>query len=100
MGRTNRRSTTHSVGVCAINVIAIRYSAHNAALPLRHKSSFGTAAMTNLLSEMLATRPWLLADGATGTNLFARGLQHGPVQPHALLSQVAGIFHHQNGVLG
>lgn len=33
--------------------------------------------MTNLLSEMLATRPWLLADGATGTNLFARGLQHG-----------------------
>jgi len=26
---------------------------------------------------MLAERPWLLADGATGTNLFERGLQSG-----------------------
>lgn len=33
--------------------------------------------MTNLLSELLAEKPWLLTDGATGTNLFARGLQHG-----------------------
>ncbi|MBO6560300.1 MAG: betaine--homocysteine S-methyltransferase [Nisaea sp.] len=33
--------------------------------------------MTDLLSELLAEKPWLLTDGATGTNLFARGLQHG-----------------------
>ncbi|NQW09622.1 MAG: betaine--homocysteine S-methyltransferase [Alphaproteobacteria bacterium] len=30
-----------------------------------------------LLHTLLAERPWLLADGATGTNLFARGLAHG-----------------------
>lgn len=33
--------------------------------------------MTDILHRMLETRDWLLADGATGTNLFARGLQHG-----------------------
>jgi len=33
--------------------------------------------MSNLLSELLARRDWLLADGATGTNLFAMGLAHG-----------------------
>mgnify|MGYP003700652511 CR=1 FL=1 len=33
--------------------------------------------MTNLLKQLLDTRPWLLADGATGTNLFAAGLQSG-----------------------
>ncbi|RDD62515.1 betaine--homocysteine S-methyltransferase [Ferruginivarius sediminum] len=33
--------------------------------------------MTDLLSRLLAERPWLLADGATGTNLFALGLGHG-----------------------
>jgi len=33
--------------------------------------------MSNLLEEMLSNRPWLLADGATGTNLFAMGLGHG-----------------------
>ena len=27
--------------------------------------------------ELLAVRPWLLADGATGTNLFGMGLQTG-----------------------
>jgi methionine synthase I (cobalamin-dependent) len=27
--------------------------------------------------ELLSVRPWLLADGATGTNLFARGLMSG-----------------------
>ncbi|MGA0342712.1 MAG: betaine--homocysteine S-methyltransferase [Arenicellales bacterium] len=32
---------------------------------------------TNLLQEMLAEREWLLADGATGTNYFAMGLQSG-----------------------
>ena len=33
--------------------------------------------MSKLLDELLAKRPWLLADGATGTNLFAMGLAHG-----------------------
>ena len=33
--------------------------------------------MTDKLTELLSTRPWLLADGATGTNLFAAGLESG-----------------------
>jgi 5-methyltetrahydrofolate--homocysteine methyltransferase len=33
--------------------------------------------MTNPLADMLATRDAILADGATGTNLFAMGLQAG-----------------------
>lgn len=33
--------------------------------------------MTNALSRILETRDWLLADGATGTNLFNMGLQSG-----------------------
>ncbi|GAA4217363.1 5-methyltetrahydrofolate--homocysteine methyltransferase [Sagittula marina] len=33
--------------------------------------------MTNALSRALETRDWLLADGATGTNLFNMGLQSG-----------------------
>ncbi|MFQ5467169.1 MAG: betaine--homocysteine S-methyltransferase, partial [Kiloniellaceae bacterium] len=33
--------------------------------------------MAHLLQDLLATRPWLLADGATGTNFFAVGLQSG-----------------------
>ena len=33
--------------------------------------------MTDLLSKMLESRDWLLADGATGTQLFAMGLQSG-----------------------
>ena len=33
--------------------------------------------MSDILQRLLATRPWLLADGATGTNLFAMGLQTG-----------------------
>lgn len=33
--------------------------------------------MKTSLEELLASRPWLLADGATGTNYFARGLQSG-----------------------
>ncbi|AWZ21611.1 homocysteine S-methyltransferase [Roseovarius sp. TM1035] len=33
--------------------------------------------MTNALTKMLATRDWILADGATGTNLFNMGLQSG-----------------------
>ncbi len=33
--------------------------------------------MTSLLQDLLATRPWLMADGATGTNLFNMGLSSG-----------------------
>ncbi len=33
--------------------------------------------MTNALSKMLADRDWILADGATGTNLFNMGLMSG-----------------------
>lgn len=33
--------------------------------------------MTNALTELLAERDWLLLDGATGTNLFAMGLEAG-----------------------
>lgn len=33
--------------------------------------------MSNILQYLLDTRSWLLADGATGTNLFAMGLQTG-----------------------
>jgi 5-methyltetrahydrofolate--homocysteine methyltransferase len=33
--------------------------------------------MSDRLTPLLAERPWLLADGATGSNLFERGLQSG-----------------------
>ena len=33
--------------------------------------------MTNALSKLLETRDWLMADGATGTNLFNMGLESG-----------------------
>ncbi|MEM6669684.1 MAG: betaine--homocysteine S-methyltransferase [Pseudomonadota bacterium] len=33
--------------------------------------------MTDLLTTLLSERDWLLADGATGTNLFAAGLEAG-----------------------
>jgi len=33
--------------------------------------------MSTLLQDLLAEKPWLMADGATGTNLFAAGLQTG-----------------------
>jgi 5-methyltetrahydrofolate--homocysteine methyltransferase len=33
--------------------------------------------MTDRLTPLLAERPWLLADGATGSNLFERGLRSG-----------------------
>jgi methionine synthase I (cobalamin-dependent) len=33
--------------------------------------------MTDRLTSLLSERPWLLADGATGSNLFERGLQSG-----------------------
>ena len=31
----------------------------------------------SVIEDLLAEREWLLADGATGTNLFAMGLAHG-----------------------
>ncbi len=33
--------------------------------------------MSNVLDRLLSTRPWLLADGATGTNLIDMGLRSG-----------------------
>ena len=36
-----------------------------------------TLPNTDRLTPLLAERPWLLADGATGSNLFDRGLQSG-----------------------
>jgi methionine synthase I (cobalamin-dependent) len=36
-----------------------------------------TIIKTDRLAALLAQRPWLLADGATGSNLFERGLQSG-----------------------
>ncbi|MEE3317888.1 MAG: methionine synthase, partial [Pseudomonadota bacterium] len=33
--------------------------------------------MSDALTELLKTRDWLLADGATGTNLFNMGLSSG-----------------------
>lgn len=36
-----------------------------------------TLPMTDAFSRMLATRDWILLDGATGTNLFEMGLQSG-----------------------
>jgi len=33
--------------------------------------------MSELLHELLESKPWLLADGATGTNFFAMGLESG-----------------------
>ena len=35
------------------------------------------AMTTDALSKLLATRDWLMADGATGTNLFNMGLTAG-----------------------
>ena len=36
-----------------------------------------TSAVDNRFTHLLATRPWLLADGATGSNLFDVGLMSG-----------------------
>ncbi|MBU2358648.1 MAG: homocysteine S-methyltransferase family protein, partial [Alphaproteobacteria bacterium] len=33
--------------------------------------------MTNAFAQLLAARDWILADGATGTNLFNMGLSSG-----------------------
>src|SRR5690606_9178472 len=34
-------------------------------------------SMSNALSRMMSQRDWILADGATGTNLFNMGLESG-----------------------
>ena len=40
-------------------------------------ATIGPRPMTNALTRLMASRDWILADGATGTNLFNMGLQSG-----------------------
>lgn len=53
--------------------------------------------MTDLLSRLLADRPWLLADGATGTNLYNMGLKPGDAPDLWCESQPDRVLalHHQ-----
>lgn len=55
--------------------------------------------MTDRLSQMLSRRPWLLADGATGTNLFALGLQHGDAPELWNLEEPAKVRAHYRSFL-
>ncbi|HEX4240877.1 MAG TPA: betaine--homocysteine S-methyltransferase [Steroidobacteraceae bacterium] len=54
--------------------------------------------MTDRLTKLLAERPWLLADGATGSNLFERGLKSGDapelwnVEHPAVIADLARAF--------
>ncbi len=50
--------------------------------------------MTSILTKRLAEKGWLLADGATGTNLFARGLQHGDAPEIWNLEEPAKVRDH------
>ncbi len=50
--------------------------------------------MTSLLESLLTKRDWLLADGATGTNLFAMGLAHGDAPELWNLDEPAKIRAH------
>jgi 5-methyltetrahydrofolate--homocysteine methyltransferase len=50
--------------------------------------------MSDLLQKLLSERDWLLADGATGTNLFARGLEHGEAPEMWNLEQPEQIIDH------
>src|SRR3546814_6668147 len=50
--------------------------------------------MADRLTELLETRPWLLADGATGTNFFAMGLQHGDAPELWNLAQTDQVVRH------
>jgi 5-methyltetrahydrofolate--homocysteine methyltransferase len=50
--------------------------------------------MADRLTELLETRPWLLADGATGTNFFAMGLQHGDAPELWNLEQPEKVVRH------
>ncbi len=47
--------------------------------------------MTNALSELLALRDWLMADGATGTNLFNMGLMSGDAPEFWNITETAKI---------
>ena len=51
--------------------------------------------MSNRLQRLLDDRPWLLADGATGTNYFAAGLETGdapePAPQHFIPSASRGF---------
>ncbi|MEL7344322.1 MAG: betaine--homocysteine S-methyltransferase [Pseudomonadota bacterium] len=47
--------------------------------------------MSNALSELLATRDWILADGATGTNLFNMGLSSGDAPEFWNINETAKI---------
>ncbi|WP_333714632.1 betaine--homocysteine S-methyltransferase [Yoonia sp.] len=47
--------------------------------------------MTNALSDLLETRDWLMADGATGTNLFNMGLMSGDAPELWNLTETAKI---------
>src|SRR6056297_138249 len=44
---------------------------------MKHRIEIRGPDMTNAFSKMLAERDWILADGATGTNLFNMGLSSG-----------------------
>lgn len=50
--------------------------------------------MTDILHRLLQDRDWLLADGATGTNLFAKGLNHGDTPDGWNLTQPDKIREH------
>lgn len=50
--------------------------------------------MADRLTDLLETRPWLLADGATGTNFFAMGLQHGDAPELWNLEQPEKVVRH------
>ncbi|MFQ1701269.1 betaine--homocysteine S-methyltransferase [Loktanella agnita] len=47
--------------------------------------------MTNALSKLLASRDWLMADGATGTNLFNMGLMSGDAPEFWNVNETAKI---------
>ena len=49
--------------------------------------------MTNALSRLMETRDWILADGATGTNLFNMGLESGEA-PEIWNDQHPDRIHH------
>jgi 5-methyltetrahydrofolate--homocysteine methyltransferase len=50
--------------------------------------------MTDLLSKLLSQREWLIADGATGTNLFGMGLSQGYPPEFWNVEQADKIRHH------
>src|SRR3546814_2136989 len=50
--------------------------------------------MADRLTEPLEPRPWLLADGATGTNFCAMGLQHGDAPELWNLAQPDQVVRH------